>query len=175
MENEIKDQQLEPANDEVIQQETEPHGTEAETAPETDWKAMARKWEKQAKENKDAADELAALKAAKNADLEAANKRAAEAEAKVAQLEANAAREKTVNAVAAETGVSAAVLNLMRGDTEEEIRANAQVMRSNIPIFPSVKETGNAAAPQITKESILAIENEQARIKAIQENMSLFQ
>lgn len=157
----------EPNGDVEPAQPAEPNGNAANPDP-TDWKAWSRHWEDMSKANKKDADEA-------RTKLEAATKRAEEAEAKIAKLEANAAREKTVNAVAAETGVSAAVLNLMRGDTEEEIRANAAVMQSNIPIFPTVKEAGNAAAPTVTKESILGIENEAQRLKAIQENMSLFE
>jgi hypothetical protein len=45
----------------------------------TDWKALARQWEKRAKENKDAAGELATLKASQMSDQE---KAVAEAEAR---------------------------------------------------------------------------------------------
>ncbi|MDC2953379.1 hypothetical protein PO587_02795 [Streptomyces gilvifuscus] len=39
---------------------------------DTDWKALARQWEKRAKDNKDAVDELAALKASQMTDQEKA-------------------------------------------------------------------------------------------------------
>lgn len=161
----------------VIEQtpEVEPHGTEEGTTPaETDWKAEARKWEQRAKANIAASEELEALKAQSAADIAEAVKRAEQAEAKAAQLEATAARERAINAIAAETGVSAAVLGRMAGDTEEEIRANAQVVRSAIPVYPTVQETGRGNAPSVTKESILNIENPRERLKALTEHVDLF-
>ena len=155
--------------------EVEPHGEEQGTnANATDWKAEARKWEERAKANKTANDELEALKASSAASIAEAVKRAEEAEAKAAQLEAAAAREKAVNAIAAETGVSAIVLGLMSGSTEEEIRANAQVVRSTMPVYPTTRETGNGNAPTVTRESILQIKNERERLKAIAEHSDLF-
>lgn len=165
--------------DAIIEQnapDVEPHGDEqgATTAAETDWKAEARKWEARAKANSAANDELEALRTQSAADVAAAVKRAEEAEAKAAQLEAAAARDRAVNAIAAETGVSAAILGRMSGDTEEEIRANAQVVRSTMPVYPTTRETGIGNAPSVTRESILQIKNERERLKAIQENADLF-
>lgn len=168
MENEEK--QIEQNTPEV-----EPHGTEqGETAPETDWKAEARKWEQRAKANSAANEELEALRTSSAADLAEAVKRAEEAEAKAAQLEAAAARERAINAIAAETGVSAAVLGRMTGETEDEIRANAQVVRSTMPVYPTTREAGNGTAPTVTRESILQIQNEKERLKAIAEHADLF-
>ena len=50
----------------------------ATPADGTDWQAMARKWETRAKENKSAADELAALKASQMTEQEKAVQAAAE-------------------------------------------------------------------------------------------------
>lgn len=155
--------------------EMEPHGAEqGASAAETDWKAEARKWEARAKANNAASDELEALKTQSAAELAEAVKRAEEAEAKAAQLEATAAREMAVNAIAAETGVSAAVLGRMQGETEDEIRANANIVRSIMPIYPTTREAGNGTAPTVTKESILQIKNERERLKAIAEHVDLF-
>jgi hypothetical protein len=55
-------------------------------ADKTDWKAEARKHEARAKENKAAADELAALKAANATDAEKAAARAEAAEKRAASL-----------------------------------------------------------------------------------------
>jgi hypothetical protein len=163
---------------EIIEQnvpEVEPHGTEqGAPAAETDWKAEARKWEARAKANNAANDELEALKTQSAAELAEAVKRAEQAEAKAAQLEAAAARERAVNAIAAETGVSAAVLGRMQGETEDEIRANAQVVRSTMPVYPTTQEMGNGNAPTVTRESILQIKNERERLKAIAEHADLF-
>ena len=166
MENEARDVEQTP--------EEAPHGADAGTAPETDWKAEARKWEQRAKANSAASEELEALKASSATSIAEAVKRAEEAEAKAARLEADAARERTVSAVAAETGVSSEVLGRMQGDTEEEIRANAQMVRSAMPVYPTTRETGRGEAPAVTKESILGIKNERERLKAIAENADLF-
>ena len=101
-------------------------------------------------------------------------KRAEEAEAKAAKLEAAAQRERAVSAVAAETGVSAAVLGRMAGETEEEIRANAQVVRSAMPVYPTTRDAGGASAPAVTRDSILQIRNERERLRAIAEHADLF-
>lgn len=152
----------------------EPHGEGLGGAPEIDWKAEARKWEARAKANSAANDQLEALKTQSAADVADAVKRAEEAEAKAAKLEAAAQRERAVSAVAAETGVSAAVLGRMAGETEEEIRANAQVVRSAMPVYPTTRDAGGASAPAVTRDSILQIRNERERLRAIAEHADLF-
>lgn len=82
--------------------------TEAQTG--TDWKAEARKWEARAKENKDAADELAALKAAQMTEAEKAAAHLAEVEGELAALKADAQRRADAAEVAKATGVPAALL-----------------------------------------------------------------
>ena len=59
-------------------------------APEIDWKAKAREWEKRAKENKTAADELASIREAQKSDAEKQAERVAalETEAQAARVEA---------------------------------------------------------------------------------------
>jgi hypothetical protein len=52
----------------------------ADTKPQTDWAAEAKKWEQRAKENKKAADELAALKASQMTEAERTTARLAELE-----------------------------------------------------------------------------------------------
>lgn len=159
-------QTTEPNGNVEPTQTAEPNGGAANPEP-NDWKAWSRHWEDMSKANKKEADEA-------KASLAEATKRAEEAEAKAAQLEAAAARERAVNAIAAETGVSAAVLGLMSGSTEEEIRANAQVVRSTMPVYPTTQQTGNGNAPTVTKESILKIENPKERLKALAEHADLF-
>lgn len=93
---------------------------DADGASDVDWKAESRKWEARAKANKGAADELAALKAASpdGADLHA-RLTAAEADA------AEARRELARHRVAAECAVP---LDLVVGETEAEMRANAELI-----------------------------------------------
>lgn len=66
--------------------------TETPAKPETDWKAEAKKWESRAKENKTAADKLAAIEEANKTEVQRAADRLAEAEAKAAEAERRATR-----------------------------------------------------------------------------------
>ena len=88
--------------------ETEAHVEESIDA--TDWKAESRKWEKRAKENSKAAEELAALKEAQMTEQQKLEARAAEAEAKVAALEAEQQRLADAKEVAQATGTPVELL-----------------------------------------------------------------
>jgi ATP-dependent Clp protease ATP-binding subunit ClpA len=90
-------------------------------AQETDWKAMARKWEAQAKANKDAADELAKIKDSQKTEAQKAADRLAALEKKAAEAEAKAIRAE----VAAEKGVPVALLS---GSTREDLEAAADAL-----------------------------------------------
>lgn len=83
----------------------QPHGAEV------DWKAEARKWEARAKANRDAAQELEAMKAAQMSEAEKLQKRAEEAEAKVQQYEQERQHATDTAEVAKETGVPASILD----------------------------------------------------------------
>ena len=76
-----------------------------EEAPSTDWKAEARKWEKRAKENTSAAEELAALKAERMSEAEKLQMRADKAEAELSALKAQAERDAAARALAKEHDV----------------------------------------------------------------------
>jgi septal ring factor EnvC (AmiA/AmiB activator) len=90
---------------------TEPHGNED---PETDWKAESRKWEGRAKENKDAADELARIKEASATDLEKAQARAKKAEDKLAMFESEKEHTELVRKVMATQHVDARYASVER-------------------------------------------------------------
>lgn len=133
----------------------EPHGASGEpasaAADATDWKAMARKWEKQAKENKAAADELAKLKEASMTEQELAAKKAEETEAQLREAQ----RKLNVYEAAKTTGVDAELLERMKGDTPEEIAANAEFVKAsfgNAPRYPAVTDNG-ASAPTNAKRA----------------------
>lgn len=66
--------------------------TESPKVEEIDWKAKAREWERRAKENKTAADELAAIREASKSAEEKAAERLAAAEKAAADAEAKALR-----------------------------------------------------------------------------------
>lgn len=82
--------------------------TEAQTG--TDWKAEARKWEQRAKENKAAADELEALKAAQMTEAEKAAAHLAQVESELDALKAEAQRQADAAEVAKATGAPSALL-----------------------------------------------------------------
>lgn len=86
-----------------------------------DWKAEARKWERRAKENAEAARRLREAEEAEKTELqklaeraEAAEKRAAEAEGRLLRLE-----------VAQAKGLTAAQARRLQGATREELEADA--------------------------------------------------
>ena len=86
--------------------------TQTEGAESTDWKAKyeemrghAREWEKMAKANKSAADELEQLKAAQMSEQEKANARAEAAESELAAIKAEQARADAAMKISNDTGV----------------------------------------------------------------------
>lgn len=164
MENEVKDEKPTMEGN----QPEEPHGNKEQ---ETDWKAMSRKWEKQAKENKDAADELAALKESSKADLDKAKQRAKDAEAKVAELEAEKERNGWAAEASKQTGVPAAIL---RGSTLEEMIEHGRQIKGHVSMHPVVSDKGEPPTPTLTKEQILKIKDRRERKAAIAEHLDLF-
>ena len=94
----------------------------------------SREWEKRAKANKQAADELEKLKEASMSEQEKAAKHVKELEDKVAKYEAAAQQSQWKAQVSAETGVPADVLE---GDSLEAIQAHAK--RINALLHPKPK------------------------------------
>ncbi len=145
--------------------EQAPDATDAERGgepkPETDWKAMSRKWEARAKENERKAAEFDAMKA-----------KAEEAEGKAATLEHERDVARWREDAAAKAGVPASIL---RGDTPEEIEAHAKAVKAAMPSpYPKVPGGAPARAEPMTVQDILAIKNAKERRKAILENIDLF-
>lgn len=112
----------------------------SEPAQETDWKALARKWEERSKENKTALDQLQQehkTLAEQTQGLEEAKTSLA---AKVEQFEAAQERDRLVTKVSEETDVPA---NLIRGETEQELRDHAAALKPVLqkqrggPVIPS--------------------------------------
>lgn len=104
-------------------------------------------------------------------ELEQLRERAESAERKANELEhANQLRAWAEQA-ASETGVPASVL---RGSTLEELQEHARLIKDSMPVYPRVKDGTPSNAPTVSKESILAIQNEKERLKAIKENIDLF-
>lgn len=93
-----------PTNEQPTNDEEQPNGGGV------DWKEMARKWEKLAKQNKGAAEELASLKASQMTEQERLTKRAEDAEKLVERYRADEQRREDAAQVATATGVPVALL-----------------------------------------------------------------
>lgn len=106
---------------------TEQVEEQAEERHETDWKAEARKWEKRAKGNQSAAEELEKLKAAQMTELEKAQAEAAKAQAEADALKAEKAKADAAIKVGAETGIPTEIL--MYCSDPESIDAFAKALK----------------------------------------------
>ena len=86
---------------------------------------------------------------------------------------ANELRQLTAD-VARETGIDASIL---RGSTREELEAHANLIKNAFgqAKYPTVKDSGEVHVPTATKEEILSIKDDKKRLKAIKENIELFQ
>lgn len=129
---------------------------EAPKIDETDWKAKSREWERRAKENKAAADELAELKQANMTELEKAKKAADEANAELQRERAASLRQR----VALAKGLPADLVDRLRGDTESDIAADADALLAlvNAPRTPLPDPTQGTqgAAPTTPEQEFLA-------------------
>lgn len=109
--------------------------TDATPAPEVetiDWKAKAREWERRSKENKTAADELAAIRDSQKS----AEQKTAEALA-AAQSEAGTFRAQALRyEVAAAKGLDLTLASRLTGSTKEELEADADALMALIPKVP---------------------------------------
>ena len=110
--------------------------TKPEEAPaqEPDWKAEARKWEKRAKENSDAAQRLAEIEEANKTEQQKQAERLAELESQVSDYQTREQIAAWKAEVAAETGVPADVLS---GSTKEELEAHASKLKPLIDQSPA--------------------------------------
>lgn len=117
----------------------------------TDWKAEARKWENRAKENRAAADELAALKDSQKTAEQRFEDRLREVEQRAADAETKALR----SDIAAEHGITAQDRDLfLTGTDEETLTAQAKRLAereterkkqgNHAPREGDTKQAGNA-------------------------------
>lgn len=104
--------------------------------PEIDYEAKykeaiahSREWEKRAKDNKAAADELQQLKEAQLSEAEKTAKRIKELEAANAAYEAEKQQNEWKTQVSKETGVP---IGLLHGSTLEEMQANGKALADYI-------------------------------------------
>lgn len=137
--------------DELNKAEETPVVDEPQGAPETDWKAEARKWEKYAKENAAARKELDALKAAQMTEQERLVKRAEEAERLLAEANAAIQHSKDVSEVSASSGIPAPLLEFCTDRDAMERFAKeygAAYQAHSAPAAPQTRlVTGGTAAP----------------------------
>lgn len=129
-----------------------------QTTEQVDWQAKyeamrqhARDWEKQAKANKGAADELEKLKAEQMSEQEKAIARAEKAEQKLAQMQAEAQRAQDVAEVAKETGVPSTLLDFLP-DRESMERFAAEYAKAN-PIHAAPRTGGASVVGEGAKPS----------------------
>ena len=123
---------------------------ESETGGEPiDWEAKykealghSRDWEKKAKANKAAADELEKLKESQMSETEKAAKRTQELEAQIAAYKAKEQQAEWKAQVSAKTGIPAEAL---RGSTLEEIQAHADVLKPLLHPAPKLPNVPNPA------------------------------
>ena len=148
--DEVKTGQETPNNDDSqAKDSTSPEGTGEQPEGLDEWKAHARQWESRSKANKTALDEAEAKIATLTNERDEAVQAKATLETerddlrtKVSDFEARDALAELVKTVSADTGVPADVL---RGETEEELRSHAQTLKSAFPSAPVVP--GQADTP----------------------------
>ena len=132
---------------------------EAQKPDETDWKAKyeamrehSREWEKKAKGNQSAADELEKLKAEQMTEQEKALKRAEEAEAELAEMKAKAARAESVAKIAADNALPVELVSMLSGADDEELAAQVARLKKLTPAYPTRTDDGGANATVAKKE-----------------------
>ena len=121
----------------------------AEGGNATDWQAKyeamrahSREWEKKAKENQGAADELEKLREAQATEQEKATKRAEKAEAELNELKAKAERAETVAAVADKANVPAEVVAMLNGSDADELEKQVERLLKLLPAYPTRTDDG---------------------------------
>lgn len=132
-------------SDEAPAQESQP--------AEIDWKAKAREWERRAKENRSAADELQKLREAQQTAEERAKAREAEAEKRAREAESRALRRE----IALENNLSREDAELLDDLTDEDAmrRLAARIARAAEPPSPrqprpNLNQGGSGQAPPQT-------------------------
>lgn len=130
----------------------EPQGTDT-----TDWKAEARKWEKYAKENKAAKDELDAIKAAQMTEQEKLLARVEQAEAALASANAQIQHAKDVREIAAESGVPSYLLEFCA--SREDMESLVEKYQAEQPEQPVIHSAPQAPKSRLSDEHITKASN----------------
>lgn len=136
----------------MTEQTTETPTEAPETAPETpkapevDWKAKAREWERRAKANATAAEQLQALEDAKKTEIERIQERAALAEA---ERDANRV-ELTRFRLAARYGLGEDDLDFLPAGSDEEMEDRAKRLSARLKAQAPV-ETAPGPRPDLSQ------------------------
>ena len=167
--------------EETTTNETEQEAEQAAEEPQgasVDWEAKARKlqeesrkWEARAKANKAKADKWDEQEEAGKSELERMTERATEAERRVSELEHAEQVRGWANEVAAATHVP---VEILRGDTKEEMEAHAQAILSAGITTRTVPDKGESSAPAVTRESIEGITSQAQRVMERARNINLY-
>lgn len=125
-----------------------------------DWQAKyeamkqhSRDWEKRAKDNQTAADELEKLKEAQASEQEKAVKRAEKAEAELSQLKAAAERAEWIARVADGAGVASEVVSMLNGSDEGELSEQVERLLKLLPAYPTRTDDGGGAGSSAAKKT----------------------
>jgi len=134
-------------------EERRPEGAEQKVADPTDWQAKyeamrahSREWERKAKENQGAAEELEKLKESQATEQERATRRAEAAEAELSELKAKAERAETVCAVADAANVPAEVVSMLNGSDADELKSQVERLLKMLPAYPTRSDGGGTSA-----------------------------
>lgn len=142
-------------------QQVDPNGNAASVDWEAKYNEMkqhSREWERKAKANKEAADELAALKESQMSEQERLQKQLDEATARANALQAEKDRRQWVDDAATETGVPAEILSLIAANDRDDLMSKAAGLKDKLatngqPAVPvvlgdgkhaDIKQTGSA-------------------------------
>lgn len=127
----------------------EPTQVDETTTNEPDWKAKyeemrqhSREWEKKARANQSAADELEKQRADSQTEQEKAIARAQKAEAELEKLKADAERAKTVSQVATETGITSEIVSMLNGKDADELQAQVEAIKKSLLQAPTRTDDG---------------------------------
>lgn len=120
-------------------EQAEPNGAQEPT----DWEAKynelkkhSREWERKAKANKEAADELATLKQSQMSEVEKLQQQLADATARADALQAEKDRRQWISEVSAETGVPADLLEMVSAGDRDELASKADVLKEKYAAKP---------------------------------------
>lgn len=107
-------------------------------------------------------------------ELDAATKEVEDLKQQVSGYELAKEHSNLVSKVAKETGLTAAQVELLKGDTEEDLTAAANSFKASMPSrYPDVN-SASGKTPPISKEDVLKIRNPEERIAAMGKHPDLF-